>query len=37
MGGILNGLAAHGGVIPFGATFLDLFRLHAAAASAWPP
>ena len=29
MGAIMNGMAAHGGIIPFGATFLDLLRLHA--------
>ncbi|MEZ4708069.1 MAG: hypothetical protein R3A44_12730 [Caldilineaceae bacterium] len=30
MGGILNGMAYHGGVIPFGATFFVFLRLPAA-------
>ena len=31
MGAITNGLAAHGGTLPYGSTFLDLLRLHASA------
>ena len=30
MGAAVNGMAAHGGVLPFSATFFDVLRLHEA-------
>ena len=35
MGAILNGLAAHGSIVPFGATFL-IFSTTCGRRSAWP-
>jgi transketolase len=36
MGGILNGMALHGGVIPYGGTFLVFSDYMRGAAFAWP-